>query len=411
MPAPPLPREDAQAAVDTWRACGGNVTLAAERMGLARGTMQSRLDIAARYGMLLDHAPAMPGFEVSKVTITEGADGSLKGRSIVQRPQAGNAFALPDGHRVKGVSVLLDEEGRELARWVKTREGETDPVALETAIREALADVPRAEIAATLSDADADLLTLYALPDLHLGLLSYAPETGERYDLKSAAVMVQREIGALVAMSPPSQNAVILVLGDFFHGNDQTNTTPTSNHQLDVDSRWEHVYGVGARTLIALAHAVASRHERVEIAIIPGNHDQDAARTLRVALDLHFEAHDRISVYGKPSEHWYRRFGKVLIGAHHGHKMKPDRMAMMLAADRPEDWGAAKYRHFLFGHVHHETAKEVGPVRVESFQSPAAKDAYAASIGYRSGRSLTAITFHAERGERYRHRVNIEATP
>jgi hypothetical protein len=82
---------------------------------------------------------------------------------------------------------------------------------------------------------------------------------------------------------------------------------------------------------------------------------------------------------------------------------------MMLAADRPQDWGATTYRHMFFGHVHHEHAREVGPVRVESFQAPAARDAWATQAGFRSGRSLSAITFCQQRGEIGRHRVNIGA--
>jgi hypothetical protein len=80
---------------------------------------------------------------------------------------------------------------------------------------------------------------------------------------------------------------------------------------------------------------------------------------------------------------------------------------MMLATDRPEDWGATTFRHFFFGHVHRESATEAGPVRVESFNSPAAKDAYAAASGYRSSRALNAVTFHRDRGEICRHRTNI----
>ena len=80
---------------------------------------------------------------------------------------------------------------------------------------------------------------------------------------------------------------------------------------------------------------------------------------------------------------------------------------MMLAADRPEDWGASLFRYFYFGHVHHESAKELGGVRMESFSSPAGKDAFSASHGYRSGRAYSAITHHREEGEIGRHRVNI----
>lgn len=406
---PPLEDDVLAETVEVYLAHRRQRSKAAAKLGIAQSTLGHRLKIASERGLFMRQPPAMPGFVVAGRTTREGPDGRTT-TTIVEKPERRQAGNLPAGLRLKGVSRLVAGD-TEVLRWEKAGEEAPDLEALVRAMREALADVPRAGIIAPPESADDDLLTVYVLPDLHLGLLSYAPETGERYDLKSAAALVQREVGALVGMTPPSAHAVVLVLGDMFHSNDQTNTTPTSNHQLDVDSRWEHVYRVGTRTLVALAHAVAHKHRSAELAIIPGNHDQDAARTLRVALDLHFEGHDRIMVYARPSEHWYRRFGKVLIGAHHGHRMKPDRMAMMLATDKPEDWGLSKHRHFFFGHVHHEVAKEVGPVRVESFQSPAAKDAYAAASGYRSGRSLTAVTFHAERGERYRHRVNIEPVP
>jgi hypothetical protein len=238
-------------------------------------------------------------------------------------------------------------------------------------------------------------------------MLAWREEAGADYDLKIASAMVRREIGRLLVMSPPSKSAAVVFLGDLFHQNDQTNTTPRSKHQLDVDGRWRRVYGVGARLARDVVSLVAEHHEDVEVAILPGNHDEDAAVTLAVAFELFYSEHERIRVSGQPGEHWYRRFGKCLLGANHGHRMKPDRMAMMLATDRAEDWGETIYRHFFFGHVHRESAMEAGPVRVESFNSPAAKDAYAAASGYRSGRALNAITFHRERGEICRHRVNI----
>ena len=44
---------------------------------------------------------------------------------------------------------------------------------------------------------------------------------------------------------------------------------------------------------------------------------------------------------------------------------------------------------------------------VESFNTIAAKDAHAHGGGYRSGQALNALTFHRERGEIGRHRVNL----
>jgi hypothetical protein len=196
-------------------------------------------------------------------------------------------------------------------------------------------------------------------------------------------------------------------LGDYFHSNDRTAATPMSKHTLDVDSRWPKIYRAGCEIAATIIDMVAQKHQEVEAVFVPGNHDPDAAVTLCVALSMFYRSNPRITVSDGAGAHWYRRFGKVLMGASHGHTLKPVAMAMMLATDRAKDWGETEFRHFFFGHVHHESAKEVGPVRVESFNTPIARDGYAAAGGYRSGRSLSALTFHATRGEVGRHRCNI----
>jgi hypothetical protein len=108
-----------------------------------------------------------------------------------------------------------------------------------------------------------------------------------------------------------------------------------------------------------------------------------------------------------PSEFYFHRFGATLIGAHHGHKARADKLAIAMMTLRKRDFGETDFHYFYTGHIHHESAKEIGDVRVESFQTIAAKDAHAAGMGYVSGQSLTAITLHKSRGEIGRHRVNL----
>lgn len=385
----------------------GSERAAARAAGMSRSTFQHHLKRAAERGFM-GTKPVLPGFAIKKTSVRYGPDGAVRGETVEQRPAAGEPLEIPAGHVVKGLSTLSDPEGRVILQWTKTREG-MSPEHMAEALRDALAEHRAAAPVthAPPADCEDDLLTVYALPDLHIGMLAWGRETGERYDLGIACDLVRSAVADLVAQSRPSRHAVVLGLGDYFHSNDRTNMTPRSGHILDVDGRWPKVLRAGARVALDMVGQVSARHAEVEARFLPGNHDVDAAQALTVALGLYYEGHPRIRVNEDPGLHWYRRFGRVLLGATHGHTMKPDRMAMMLAADRPEDWGATLFRHVFFGHIHHETAREVGAVRVESFQSPAAKDAHAHGGGWRAGRSLTAITFHRTRGEIGRHRVNL----
>lgn len=408
------------------RAVRTATAVAAEALGLDRNTLYSRIGTPAqpgahhvRFGLQPDWsvaaargelgtAPVLPGYELAGTSTQLDGAGKVEREWVRQKRAAGAPEAIPAGHVVKGLSVLQDGQGRTLAKWVKTREAGIDPLAFAAELRAAMLDARgAAPLKAPQPAHDDELLTVYVIPDVHLGLLANEAECGEAYDLKIAAAMIRTETARLMAMAPPSRHAVALFLGDFFHANDQRNATPRSGHALDSDSRWRKTYGIGARVAVGVCTAIAERHENVEVAFLPGNHDEDAAVTLAVALELYFEGHARVNVSPGAGIHWFRRFGKCLLGASHGHALPPERMAWLLAADRPQDWGETEYRHFFFGHIHHSTAKDVGPVRVESFSTPAAKDAYAHAGGYRSSRALNAVTFHVDDGEVCRHRVNI----
>lgn len=379
---------------------------AARSIGMAPSTARRYRDLAAKKGML-GTAPVLPGFEISRTTAQTDENGEITRQWVTQKPASDGTFSVPEGHVVKGISALLDGQGNVSAQWVKTRESDTAFDNIE-AIREALEDCRGiASIATPPPDSDDDLLTVYTLPDLHLGGRSWGEECGEDWDLEIGCKTVREAVSHLVSQSHPSKHAVVLGLGDFFHANDRTNQTPKSGHILDVDGRWPKVYRAGTRIAADLVSLVSSRHENVEARFLAGNHDPDSAVTLTVALSLFFDGHDRIRIDDSPSMHYYKRFGKVLLGATHGHTMKPENMAMMLAVDRAKDWGESEFRHMFFGHVHHQSSKEVASVVVESFNSPAAKDAYANSGGWRAGRSLVAITFHRTRGEIGRHRINL----
>ncbi len=381
---------------------------AAKKLGISLKAMQRTLVDAAKRGYDLPEAlRPNPGFVVRSHNVQVDAQGKITRQSIQTGPQAGDVFQPLPGHLIKGESALLNADGEVVAKWVKTREGGEALQALTDALLEVFGAVtPRPTIDAP-SYANADLLTLYPIADLHLGMMAWGKESGNDYDLGIASKLAVDTATDLVARAWPSETAVILGMGDYFHQNDQKNATPRSGHQLDVDGRWPKVLLTGVQVLDAITQAALAKHERVIVRMLPGNHDPDAAIALTIAIAMAYRDNPRVTVDLDPSLHWYYRHGKVLLGATHGHTMRADRMAMMLATDRAADWGETLHKHFFFGHIHHDTAKDVGPVRVESFRTIAAKDAYASGGGYRSPRTMSSVTFCRIRGEIGRHKVSI----
>lgn len=428
MPQPSFPAEEIERAARLYHeavAAGaspmgkiakfGTVSAISEVMaetGWAENSLRRRLRHAAHRGLI--GGPAIPdaatppdGFAVTRNSGEYDADGALRRQWIETRRDAGEVFEVPAGHVVKGESALVDPEGRVLAKWIKTKEGAG--AGLIEALREAFAAHAGASPAVPAPPACTDdEITIYPVTDLHLGQFSWPEETGDDYSVEITVRMATDCVSRLVSKSNRTRKAVLIFMGDYFHANDAKAQTPGSGHALDVDGRWPKVYLAGAKLAVSLVEIAAAGHDEVEIVVLEGNHDRDAAVTLRIALALFFENQPRITVCMSAGIAWYRRFGKCLFGATHGHTMKPQQMVNMLVVDRAEDWGQTKHRSFFYGHIHHETAKEIAGVRVESFSSPAGKDSFNASHGYRSGRAMQALTFHERRGEVCRHRVNIE---
>jgi hypothetical protein len=391
----------------------GTKAAAARALGMPSSTLRTALLRSIDRQLVEEAVPptGLPtqGFVVKKHSITYGKQGEVTGQSIATAAAPGETPMPIPGHVIKGESYLTDADGKLLVKWTKTREG-----AIGAGLVEALqAAFEKFEGAAPLPAAPVLSLeqfhTIYPLVDLHLGMYSWGRETGDDYDVSIAIERARNAYQELIAGSLPSKTATLLNLGDFLHTNDQKNVTPGSGHQLDVDGRFPSVLEAGADLLLEITDLLLQKHEHVELVMLPGNHDPEVAVALRVALQLYYRKNDRVTVHNAPGLAWYRRFGKNLWGATHGHTIKQSALAGMMACDRPQDWGHSEYRAYFTGHIHHERAVEHAGVRVESFQTLASRDAYATNGGWRSGHSVQAISYHHDGGEHGRSRVNVLA--
>ena len=342
--------------------------------------------------------------------------GVYQALSRIKRKAAARGFA-PDndmtkvaapGFLVKGVSTLYDVDGQQKAQWVKTTATADRDEHLRESIAEAFEDwrgVGR--IAAAPKHTTDEMLTVYPMGDPHLGLYGFAPEAGDNFDLRIAEQNLCEAVKRLVACSPKSQTCILLNLGDFFHSDSMDNRTSRSGHALDVDTRWSKVLRAGVRAMMTCIEAAAKKHEKVIVKNLIGNHDDHTSQMLGLALALFYEGNERVEIHDDPAKFWFHRFGQVLIGAGHGDTTKPAQLPGIMATDRAEDWGQTKHRYFYTGHIHTQNVAEYPGCVCESFRTLAARDAWAAAKGYRSGRDMYCIVHHKDHGEVERHRVDV----
>lgn len=317
----------------------------------------------------------------------------------------------PDGFLVKGVSTLYDQEGNPKIQWVKTeRDNERRAEMMAEAIKAMCDDMPALPAVPLLDtlNINPDLMAIYPLGDPHIGMLAWAEETGQDWDLKIAESKMCGVFHRLVFASPPCERAVIVNLGDFFHTDNMDGTTSRSGHSLDTDGRYAKMVQVGVKIIRQMVDSCLMRHKHVEIINAVGNHDDTGALFLSVCLANLYEDEPRVTVQDLPAPFHYFRWGTSLFGVHHGHTCKAANLPLVMATDQAKLWGDTEFRTWLTGHIHHDTRKEYAGCDVESFRTLSAKDAYATWGGYRARQDSKCLVIHKDYGEVERHTVNIK---
>ena len=95
-------------------------------------------------------------------------------------PERDLNYPLPYGQSIKGTSTLIDKRtGQTRLQWVKTDVDAEVKAELQRQVMEALkCDLPAYQPVAYRATAVADLATVYTLTDCHVGMRSWAQETG-----------------------------------------------------------------------------------------------------------------------------------------------------------------------------------------------------------------------------------------
>lgn len=355
--------------------------------------------------------PAAPGMVSRGTSEMVNQDGEVE-RTWYKTTREGRDLdsikeRIPNAYIAK-TSSLLDAEGLVQQHWVTYRPEAEKEIELAQAIVDGLAmDLPKVKPSKAPKVSE-DLMTCIPMGDPHFGMYAWAEETGNDFNLDIAREDLCGAVDYLVRQAPPSAICAIINLGDFFHADNLEGKTTRSGNVLDMDTRLPKVIQVGVAALRQAIKTALKRHQKVIVINAIGNHDDVLSMALSVMLANIYENEPRVEIYDQPTRRHYITFGQNLIGVTHGHQTKDRDLPQIMATEKPEDWGATKYRTWFRGHHHQDRVEEFAGCRVEQFQTLAPGDAYAVGNGYLSGRSMKALVLHKEYGEQARFVCSID---
>jgi hypothetical protein len=365
-----------EAVIEALRRHDNNLTAAARELGINRRTLQRRMPVLARRGW-------SPAHDMTKT--------------------------VPDGYRVRGVSTLYDEGGKQRLQWVKSDVDAERQAALMREFVNGLGEGVRglSRIVKPPRRVLENSFSAYPVGDAHIGMYAWAEETGQDFDTTIASRELRGAFDVLVDEAPASKVGAFVDVGDFTHADNRSNATPASGHLLDVDSRFSRVRRIARDVYCYGIDRMLQKHEIVEVYPVPGNHNPDSAGWLAMVLEAYYRNNPRVVVGTSPSKFFYRRWGRVLLGMTHGDKIKRQDLPAIMACDRAQDWGETDFRYWLTGHIHHTRNEEYRGCFVESFNTLAPSDAWHHASGYRSAQQAQRIDYDKDEGIYSRGLVGI----
>lgn len=239
-----------------------------------------------------------------------------------------------------------------------------------------------------------------SIPDLHVGKLAWATETGwEHYDVKIAEGLFEEALETLLQRTSAFKfEKVVFVVGnDLFHVDGKTNLTTAGTPQ-DVDGRYQKSF-IKVRAMITRAIERLRMVAPVDVVLVPGNHDNLSVWHLGDSLECAFALCNDVQIDNTPRLRKYRQFGKVMLMWTHGDKGKLLDYPLVMATEEPAMFGSSSFRESHTGHKHQTKTQEVHGVRVRISPALCPPDAWHSEHQFVGNqRSAEAFVWHKDDG-------------
>lgn len=365
----------------------------------------------------IDAIESAGGYRAAAKQLGVGHSGISESMKRLRRRAAKQGFApehdmtktAPDSHVVKGVSTLYDADGNVKLQWSKTNlKKEAEAEALHEAAKELSQSLPRYEPKPCTLELTSNQLSAYVIGDAHVGALVQNTQNLNqgRWDLKTAEEATIGALDHLINISGGTDVGMLVDVGDFAHADNAANISQ-SGHFHKTDGDFKDVVKACIRIYRTAIELMLDKHREVVIMIVRGNHNANVALHMATMLEAVYENEPRVTIMDNRHKFMQYEYGSNFFGAHHGDKMRVQQAYEFFTRVFAESWGRTQHRHCFMGHIHHQSAKEIGGMVFETYNTLASPDEWHSHSGYGAKRSMSAIVFDKDHGEIKRHKVGI----
>jgi hypothetical protein len=287
--------------------------------------------------------------------------------------------------------------------WLRRK---TDVIMARAEIEAMLADArtqapPRRAPALVKQTGDAHFMLEPSIPDLHLGKLAWSEETGyQNYDSRIAVEDFQTALDMLLvrASSFRFEEVVFPIGQDFFNADNLANTTTRGTVQ-DVDGRFQKMFRLGVRTVIAAVERLREIAPVVRIPVVRGNHDTLSAWFLGELLATHYAKTPSVRIDNAPNSRKYVEYHRNMLMLTHGDKGRRPNYPLLMATEQPEMFGRTVHREAHTGHLHQLRVQEHHGVKVRISPALCSADAWHSDNQYvGNARAAEAFVWHRTEG-------------
>jgi transposase-like protein len=401
-------------AVNAVEECGGNKQAAARMLGIARSTLRGRIRRAEAEGVFAK--PEMPKQQEGKQW-AESDDSASLVLTTTQRIRTVEEALLfaevdQDVWEPQSFQVTSHEQGQKdddgnptiIRLWnVKVklrRRADNHPLRVKTEVMDMLVSyAPKIPSPSwKRSKKRGQLMLEIACPDIHMGKLADAEETGHDYNLEIARNLYLKAHSHILneASSKYDIGQILNIpANDIMHFAGSRYSTTRGTRQ-DTSGTWQRVYRTARETAcdgVMLCRNVAP----VKVISHPDNHANDEAFYIGDALWCYFNRDKHVEVDHLSAPYKFHRHGNCLIGFGHGDAAKYPELQSVMARACPVDYAQCKVKEFHLGHLHKEMLIDSwGDLMFRRLSSLSGTDSWHARMGYGSPKSAMGFVWSQE---------------